>query len=86
MCPTELAEKYGYFEVSEDLQDFEVTLPLNDLNPAYTKTQFSFSFKRSYQPEDRNSFLGVCSAAAALNFCHNVFTDLFSLNLNLQRI
>lgn len=23
MCPTELAEKYGYFEVSEDLQDFE---------------------------------------------------------------
>ena len=48
MCPRELAEKYGYFEVSEDLEDFEVTLSLNELNPAYKKTRL-FSVTRSYQ-------------------------------------
>ena len=48
MCPRELAEKYGYFEVSEDLEDFEVTLSLNELNPAYKKIRL-FSVTRSYQ-------------------------------------
>lgn len=63
MCPKELAEKYGHFELAEDLQDFEVTLPL--LNVDYflsrghadvSRGRSSFFILRKRHVESRSKY------------------------------
>lgn len=49
MCPKELAEKYGHFEISEDLQDFEANERMHTKNIPSTEMEVNNNYDQDNQ-------------------------------------